>query len=60
MLFPEKVGGNYLAFTRPMPGSFGRVLGLWIAESEDLIHWGQHRPVARPRHRMWDEMRIGA
>ena len=60
ILFPEKVGGKYLAFTRPMPGSFGRVLGLWLAESEDLIHWGRHRPVAGPRHRMWDEMRIGA
>ena len=60
VLFPEKVNGRYLAFTRPMPGSFGRVLGLWIAESDDLYHWGGHRPVAEPRHRMWDEMRIGA
>jgi predicted GH43/DUF377 family glycosyl hydrolase len=60
VLFPEKVNGRYLAFTRPMPGSFGRVLGLWLAESDDLIHWGGHRPVAEPRHGMWDEMRIGA
>jgi len=60
VLFPEQVGGKYLAFTRPMPGSFGRVLGLWLAESEDLVHWGHHRPVAEPRHRLWDEMRIGA
>jgi predicted GH43/DUF377 family glycosyl hydrolase/glycosyltransferase involved in cell wall biosynthesis len=60
VLFGERVGGNYLAFTRPMPGSFGRVLGLWLAESEDLVHWGNHRPVALPRHGMWDEMRIGA
>ena len=60
VLFPERVGGSYLAFTRPMPGSFGRVLGLWLAESEDLVHWGNHRPVALPRHGMWDEMRIGA
>jgi predicted GH43/DUF377 family glycosyl hydrolase len=60
VLFPEKVDGHYLAFTRPMPGSFGRVLGIWIAESDDLVHWGRHRPVAQPRHRMWDEMRIGA
>ena len=60
VLFPEKIGGSYVAFTRPMPGSFGRVLGLWLADSRDLAHWGNHRPVALPRHGMWDEMRIGA
>jgi predicted GH43/DUF377 family glycosyl hydrolase/glycosyltransferase involved in cell wall biosynthesis len=60
VLFPERVGGNYLAFSRPMPGSFGRVLGIWLADSEDLVHWGNHRPVAQPRAGMWDEMRIGA
>jgi beta-1,2-mannobiose phosphorylase / 1,2-beta-oligomannan phosphorylase len=60
VLFPEKVGGRYLAFTRPMPGSFGRVLGIWLAESDDLEHWGGHRPVALPRRNSWDEMRIGA
>ena len=60
VLFPEKVDGQYLAFTRPMPGSFGRVLGIWLAESDDLVHWGRHRPVAEPRSRMWDEMRVGA
>jgi predicted GH43/DUF377 family glycosyl hydrolase/glycosyltransferase involved in cell wall biosynthesis len=60
VLFPEQVGGSYMALTRPMPGSFGRVLGIWVAESEDLVHWGRHRPVAQPRPGMWDEMRIGA
>jgi predicted GH43/DUF377 family glycosyl hydrolase len=60
VLFPEKVAGRYLALTRPMPGSFGRILGIWIAESDDLVHWGNHRPVALPRARMWDEMRVGA
>jgi len=60
VLFPEKVGGRYLALTRPMPGSFGRVLGLWLSESDDLIHWGNHRPVAQPRAGLWDEIRIGA
>ncbi len=60
VLFPEKVGGTYLALTRPMPGSFGRVLGIWLTESDDLVHWGNHRPIALPRPAMWDEMRIGA
>jgi predicted GH43/DUF377 family glycosyl hydrolase/glycosyltransferase involved in cell wall biosynthesis len=60
VLFPEQVGGRYLTFTRPMPGSFSRVLGIWLAESEDLVHWGRHRPIALPRPGLWDEARIGA
>ena len=60
VLFPEKVGGRFAALTRPMPGSFGRVLGIWAAESDDLVHWGRHRPVLLPRPGMWDEMRVGA
>jgi len=60
VLFPEQVGGSYLALTRPMPGSFGRVLGLWLLESDDLVHWGNPRPIAQPRIGTWDEMRIGA
>ncbi|MGZ4132363.1 MAG: glycoside hydrolase family 130 protein [Actinomycetota bacterium] len=60
VLFPEKIDGMYQAFTRPMPGSFGRVLAIWLAESDDLIHWGNHRPVALPRSGHWDEMRVGA
>jgi len=59
VLFPEKVDGRYMAFTRPMPGSFGRVLAIWAARSDDLSTWGDHRPVALPRPGMWDEMRIG-
>jgi predicted GH43/DUF377 family glycosyl hydrolase/glycosyltransferase involved in cell wall biosynthesis len=59
ILFPERVGGKYLALTRPMPGSFGRVLGIWLAESDDLVHWGNHRPLALPRWGQWDEMRVG-
>ena len=60
VLFPERVDGRYLAFTRPMPASFSHVLGIWLAESPDLLHWGAHRPVALPRSGHWDEMRIGA
>ncbi len=60
VLFPNRVDGRYLAFTRPMPASFGHVLGIWLAESPDLLHWGRHRPVALPRPGGWDETRIGA
>lgn len=59
-LFPEKIGGRYVALTRPMPQSFDRVLGIWIAYSDDLAGWGGHRPLALPRWGMWDELRTGA
>ncbi|MEX0984384.1 MAG: glycosyltransferase [Actinomycetota bacterium] len=60
VLFPAKVDGRYVALTRLMPGSFGRVLGIWIARSDDLVHWGDHQPVMLPRIGRWDEMRVGA
>ncbi len=60
VVFPGRPGGRYAALTRPMPQSFGRVLGIWIAFSDDLVHWGDHRPLALPRWGMWDELRTGA
>ena len=60
VLLPGRAGGRYAALTRPMPQSFGRVLGIWIAFSDDLIHWGDHQPLALPRPGMWDELRTGA
>ena len=60
VLFPERIGGRYAALTRPMPQSFGRVLGIWIAFSDDLVHWGGHRPLALPRPGRWDDLRTGA
>jgi predicted GH43/DUF377 family glycosyl hydrolase/glycosyltransferase involved in cell wall biosynthesis len=60
VLFPERVDGRYVALTRPMPQSFGRVLGMWIAFSDDLNQWGHHQPLALPRWGMWDELRTGA
>ena len=60
VLFPGRVRGRYVALTRPMPSSFNRVLGIWIAFSDDLVNWGGHRPLALPRHGMWDGVRTGA
>ena len=60
VLFPERVGGKYRALTRPMPASFGKILGVWIAESDDLVTWGAHVPLCLPRAGRWDEQRTGA
>jgi predicted GH43/DUF377 family glycosyl hydrolase len=60
VLFPGRVRGRYIALTRPMPASFNRVLGIWIAFSDDMVSWGGHRPLALPRKGMWDGLRTGA
>lgn len=60
VVFPEKVGGRYVALTRPMPQSFARIFGIWIAFSDDMLSWGGHQPLAMPRWGMWDELRSGA
>jgi predicted GH43/DUF377 family glycosyl hydrolase len=60
VIFPERVNGKYVALTRPMPGSFSRIFGIWIAFSDDLIGWGGHETVCLPRWDHWDELRTGA
>lgn len=60
VLFPGRVGGKYRALTRPMPQSFGKILGMWIATSDDLLEWGGHAPICLPRRGRWDAQRTGA
>jgi len=56
VLFPEKIKGNYVMFHRPMtpPRS------IWIAFSEDLIHWHDSKMVMAPVEGRWDGVGIGA
>jgi predicted GH43/DUF377 family glycosyl hydrolase len=60
VLFPQPINGKYVALTRPMPQSFSRIFGIWLAFSDDLIHWGGHQTLALPRWGFWDELRTGA
>jgi beta-1,2-mannobiose phosphorylase / 1,2-beta-oligomannan phosphorylase len=60
VLFPEKIGGKFVALTRPMPQSFSRIFGIWVAFSDDLVSWGGHETVCLPRWEHWDELRTGA
>ena len=59
VLFPQKIGGHYAAWTRPA----GRHIGppaIWAARSNDLLNWGGHEPVLAPRPGYWDSARVGA
>ncbi len=57
-IFPEKIGGRYCAFHRPNNSGFGKP-SIWYADSPDLVHWGNHRCVLRPRNTYWEEIKIG-
>lgn len=59
VLFPERVGGTYYALHRPVPKGVGGP-EIWIAESQDLRHWGNHRHLLPLRPGQWDSTRIGA
>ena len=57
-IFPERVGGRYLALHRPVPAGIGAA-EMWLASSPDLRHWGDHRWVLGPRPGAWDSHRLG-
>lgn len=57
-IFPERIGGRYVALHRPMPSGLGDV-AIWIASSPDLMSWGEHRHVASARAGGWDDAKVG-
>ena len=57
-IFPEKINGKYYSLHRPNSGEYQR-RDMWIAESPDLICWGNHRRIAGAREIFWDNGRIG-
>ncbi len=58
-IFEERINGKYYALHRPSSPELGGNY-IWLAESPDLIHWGNHQCVAVTRKGMWDDVRIGA
>lgn len=58
-IFPEKIDGAYYTLHRPHSPLFASN-EIWIAESPDLLCWGNHRHLIGTRHGPWEETRIGA
>ena len=67
ILFPEKVGGRYVLLHRPTPYEPlpedcvrhpERRGQICMSFSDDLLHWGGTRVVARPEF-PWENMKIG-
>jgi predicted GH43/DUF377 family glycosyl hydrolase len=58
-IFEEKIADDYYCLHRPSGIGLGGNF-LWIASSNDLIHWGQYECIMTTRPGMWDSERIGA
>ncbi len=58
-IFDKKIGDRYYALHRPSSPELGGNY-VWLAESPDLLHWGNHRCLAHTRPGYWDSARVGA
>lgn len=58
-IFEEKINGLYYALHRPSSVDIGGNY-IWLAQSPDGLHWGNHKLLAKTRKNHWDSARIGA
>ncbi len=58
-LFPGPIDGRFYALHRPSTSAYGSP-EIWLAESPDLLHWGNHQRLMGVRPNQWDSHRIGA
>ena len=61
VLFPEKIGGEFVRLERPMPRySRGRDrFDLWLSRSPDLVYWGKHDLVLAVEDVGWANDKVG-
>ena len=61
VLFPEKIGGEYVRLERPMPVySRGRDrFDIWLSRSPDLVYWGRSELVLGVEDVPWANDKIG-
>lgn len=57
VLFPERIGGQYVRLDRPIGLEVGSI---WISYSNDLYSWGHSKVLLSPRSGYWDSFRVGA
>ncbi|MBN1500013.1 MAG: glycoside hydrolase family 130 protein [Spirochaetes bacterium] len=61
VLFPEKVNGKYLMLSRPSDTGHTPFGDIFLSESPDMIHWGNHKLLMKKGGQgWWQGMKIGA
>ncbi|MDR2388455.1 MAG: glycoside hydrolase family 130 protein [Tannerellaceae bacterium] len=58
-LFEEAVNNRFYALHRPSSPELGGNY-IWLAESPDRLHWGNHTCIVTTRKNSWDCARVGA
>ncbi|HSD06662.1 glycoside hydrolase family 130 protein [Flavobacterium sp.] len=58
-IFEEIINGKFYALHRPSSPQIGGNF-IWLAESLDGIHWGNHQFLVGTRTGLWDSARVGA
>ncbi|UOE47926.1 glycoside hydrolase family 130 protein [Mucilaginibacter sp. SMC90] len=58
-VFEEKIAGKYYCLHRPSSKEIGGNY-IWLAESPDGLHWGNHQCLIKTRPGLWDSARVGA
>ncbi|MDO8460115.1 MAG: hypothetical protein Q7S74_03330 [Nanoarchaeota archaeon] len=60
VLFPEKMGGEYVALHRPEGTIDFSKKSIWISHSPDLIYWGREKVIMVARPGSWGDGWIGS
>ena len=61
VLFPEKIGGEFIRLERPMPiySRHNEKFDIWISRSPDLVYWGRTKLLLGTERVPWVNDKIG-
>ena len=57
--FPRKINGRYVMFSRPSDNGHTPFGDIYLSQSPDMIHWGEHRYVMGTKGG-WQSTKVGA
>ena len=62
VLFPEKINGKFVMLSRPSDAGNTPFGNIYISESPDLVHWGNHKLLMKNfyENSYWERIKIGA
>lgn len=59
VLFPRKIGGKFMMFSRPSDNGHTPFGDMFISQSPDMEHWGYHRHVMSTMDWAWTKIGAG-